>query len=134
MTSLITCSIDYHLESVICFDPQKVLAKLLDAFPAANSDRTDLSAEEVAWIHEYTDSEVEMSKELQDIMRRQIAGKQRRNGPAFRFRLSDEITGHVSRYALVFSTETRFGADDSDRIRAFIRTLGAGTTSETELD
>ena len=84
MTSLIYCSIDYHSDDVLCFDPQKLLTKLADAFPNVEIDREDLSAKEVAWVAEYTESNSEMPDDRKSMMRQQIAGKQRRMGPAYR--------------------------------------------------
>lgn len=126
MTSLITCSIDYHSDSVLCFDPQKVLTKLLAAFPAVEADRNDLSAQEVAWVSEYTDSAANMPDEQKEMMRRQILGKQTRNGPVYRFIYSDSITGQVQRYSVVFKTDGCFGNEDAEAIREFMSTLEAG--------
>ena len=86
MTHLIYCSIDYYSESVLCFDPQKLLSKLSDAFPNVEIDREDLSAKEVAWVTEYTESNSEMQDAHKEMMRRQIAGKQSRMGPDYRFK------------------------------------------------
>lgn len=130
MTHLIYCSIDYYSESVLCFDPQKVLSKLSDAFPNVEIDREDLSAKEVAWVTAYTESNSEMQDDHKEMMRRQIAGKQSRMGPAYRFTFSDAISGHVHRYSLVFKSESTFPNDVGDQIRDFMTTLGAGTISE----
>ena len=129
MTSLLSCSIDYDSDSVLCFDPQKLLSKLSDAFPSIEIDREDLSAKEVAWVTEYTQAHTEMTHDLKIMMQQQIAGKQRRIGPAFRFRFSDTVTGHVNRYSLIFKTDGDFGEDDANAIREFMATLGAGTIS-----
>ena len=130
MTSLIYCSIDYHSDAVLCFDPQKLLNKLSDAFPNVEIDRDDLSAKEVAWVAEYTESNSEMPDDSKNMMRQQIAGKQRRMGPAYRFQFSDAISGHVNRYSIVFKTDGNFPDADVKTIREFMSTLGAGTISE----
>ena len=130
MTSLIYCSIDYHSDAVLCFDLQKLLTKLADAFPNVEIDREDISAKEVAWVTEYTESNLEMSDDSKHMMRQQIAGKQRRMGPAYRFEFSDTISGHINRYSVVFKTDGDFSDDDTKTIREFMSTLGAGTISE----
>ncbi len=129
MTSLLSCSIDYYSDSVLCFDPQKLLSKLSDAFPNVQIDREDLSAKEVAWVTEYTEAQSEMSDDRKTMMQQQIAGKQRRIGPAYRFQFSDTVTGHVNRYSIIFKTDGDFGEDDAKSIREFMSTLGAGTIS-----
>ena len=130
MTSLITCSIDYHSDSVLCFDPQKLLTKLSDAFPDVEIDREDLCAKEVAWVAEYTESNSEMRDESKEMMRQQIAGKQRRMGPAYRFQFSETISGHVNRYSIVFKTDGEFADFDAKTIREFMSTLETGTISD----
>ena len=130
MTSLITCSIDYYSDSVLCFDPQKLLNKLSEAFPNIEIDREDLSGKEVAWVTEYTESNSEMRDARKEMMRQQIAGKQRRMGPAYRFQFSDTITGHLNRYSIVFKTDGEFTDDDATTIREFMSTLEAGTISD----
>ena len=127
MTSLLSCSIDYFSDSVLCFDPQKLLTKLSDAFPKVEIDREDLSAKEVAWVSEYTEAQSEMSDEHKILIQKQIAGKQRRVGPAYRFQFSDTVTGHVNRYSIIFKTDGDFREDDAKSIRDFMATLGAGT-------
>ena len=134
MTSLITCSIDYYSDSVLCFDPQKVLSKLQEAFPFVSIDHEDLSAKEVARINKFTEANVEMPVDRKEMMRRQITGKQRRMGPAYRFIYSNTVSGHVNRYSLVFKTKGQFSADDTQQIREFMATLGAGTIGTAELD
>jgi hypothetical protein len=134
MASLLSCSIDYYADSVLCFDPQKVLSKLADAFPEAVIDPTDLAAAEVVSIQEYTDAKTDMPAERKETMRRQIMGKQKRIGPSYGFRISDSVTGHANRYSLLFKTDGRFDSALSDRIRRFMASLGAGDISDTQLD
>ena len=134
MTSLITCSIDYYSDSVLCFDPPKILSKLQQAFPSAEIDRTDLSTAEVAWVTEYTETNSDMPDERKEMMRKQIAGKQQRVGPAYRFKISDSVSGYVNRYSIVFKTEAEFTDDDTHRIRSFMTSLGTGKIDTTELD
>lgn len=134
MTSLITCSISYSGENVLCFDPEKVLMRLAVEYPDLDIDWTDLAAVEVQRIHDFTDSHSDMSPEHKQTMRRQIAGKQRRNGPGFRFRISDNISGIVSRYSLSFQTDRQFADSQAGQIRAFMISLGAGTVAEFQSD
>lgn len=133
MKSLITCSIDYHSLDVLCFDPQKVLSKLRLAFPGTELDQTDLSAAEVNWVMEYTQGNLDMSDKSREIMRRQILGKQQRMWPAYRFRFSETVTGHVNRYSLVFKTEGEFNEIDKQNILDFLKSLRAGTIKTSVL-
>jgi hypothetical protein len=75
-----------------------------------------------------------MADEHREMMRRQIAGKQRRMGPAYRSAFSDAVSGHVNRYSLVFKTEGRFTDNDSQQTGSLMATFGAGTISDAELD
>lgn len=125
MTQII-CSIRYNSDTVLCFDPQKVLAKVRQAFPGVVVDPTDLSAAEVSRVTTFAQSLDRISAESQEAMRRQIAGKQQRMGPAFRFELAETFTGYANRYALVFEAESHFDDEVSQQVLALVETLEAG--------
>jgi hypothetical protein len=80
----ISKEIAYWTESVACFDPEKVLGKLVEAFPQVQIDPTDYAEEELNRIRQFAQEHIE-SEERRLNMIRQITGKARRNGPGYHF-------------------------------------------------
>src|SRR5690242_10574016 len=106
MGSDITKEIAYWTESVACFDPEKVLDKLVEAFPQVEIDPIDYAQEELNRFRQFAREHIE-SEETRLTMLDQITGKARRNGPVYHFHLGSEgdvaIRGYVARYRVGFT-------------------------------
>jgi hypothetical protein len=125
----IEVEIPYWGPQVGTFDPEKVLWRLKEQFPTAEIDRTDWAEREVASLDTYLEERA-VPPEQKDTMRRQIRGKAQRNGPVYRFKLSDgfgaEIEGYSSRYRVVFRSSHDIDECFRSRITDFLRSLGLG--------
>lgn len=124
--------IEYWTESVVCFDPEKLVAKLLDAFPAATFDPTDYSEEELRRFEQYAQDRIE-SDEQRATMLRQMTTKTRRIGPVYRFCMGDSdeavLQGHVARYRVVFESANPVDLDLRKEIVQFLESLDLGTVN-----
>jgi hypothetical protein len=125
----IAVEIPYWGPQVATFDPEKVLCRLKEHFPEAEIDPTDWTEREVASLNAYL-QERAITARHKDPMRSQIRGKARRNGPLYRFRLTDgsgaEIQGYSSRYRVVFRSDHDINEVFRRRITDFLRSLGLG--------
>jgi hypothetical protein len=121
--------IDYWGKDVATFDPEKVLRRLREVFPAACIDWTDLAEKEVASLDQYLERS-EASPEVKDTMRRQIRGKARSNGPCYGFRLDDgdghPIEGRAGRYSVYFRSEEIVDEETRRRLIDFLKSLSLG--------
>jgi hypothetical protein len=100
------------------------------ACPRALSPRAvSLSQAEYSKLDAYLEERA-LPPERKNTMKSQIRGKARRNGPIYRFKLTDglgaKIEGYSSRYRVVF--RSAHGIEDGFRIRIteFLRSLGLG--------
>jgi hypothetical protein len=121
--------IDYWGNDVATFDPEKVVWRLLEVFPAACIDWTDRAEKEVASLDQFLEKS-DSSPEVKDTMRRQIRGKARRNGPCYRFRFDDgdghPIDGRAGRYSVCFRSEEIVNEDTRRRLIDFLKSLSLG--------
>ena len=121
--------IKYWESGVATYDPEKVLWGLKEHFPEAEIDTTDWAQREVDSLDSFLDQR-SLAPETKQTMSRQIRGKARRNGPVYRFRLTDGggavIEGYSSRYRVVF--RSAHGVDEGfrSRITEFLRSLELG--------
>jgi hypothetical protein len=125
----IEVEIPYWGPQVATFDPEKVLWRLKEQFPEAAIDRTDWAEREVASLDAFLDERA-VPPVQKDTMKRQIRGKARRNGPVYKFKLTDglgpEIEGYSSRYRVVFRSANDIEEGFRSRITDFLRSLGLG--------
>lgn len=123
----ISCTLRYGSDSVVCFDPEKVLVQLLKRFPDGEVDHTDLAAAEVERFREFLDTQPDMTDERRATMLRQIRGKARRNGPRYSFTLPGDITGYTGRYSIDFWHESEIDPTLEKQIVEFLQSLKIGT-------
>jgi hypothetical protein len=125
----IDVEIPYWGPQVATFDPENVLWRLKEQFPEAEIDPTDWAEREVASLDAYLEERA-VRPEQKDTMKSQIRGKARRNGPVYRFKLTDglgaEIEGYSSRYRVVFRSAHDIEEGFRSRITDFLRSLGSG--------
>src|SRR5215203_2895611 len=103
---VVEIQLDYS-SGVICFDPAKIMLRLLDEFPEARTDWQDHAAAELQRMIAYVqDERNDISPGHGEQMIASIKRKTWQNGPAFLFHLgggSDaEVTGWVRRYSVGF--------------------------------
>jgi hypothetical protein len=125
----IEVEIPYWGPQVATFDPEKVLWRLREQFPEAEIDPTDWAEREVASLDAYLEERA-VRLDQKDTMKSQIRGKARRNGPVYRFKLTDKlgavIEGYSSRYRVVFRSAHDIDEGFRSRITDFLRSLGLG--------
>jgi hypothetical protein len=128
----IALTIRYSSDSVLCFDPQKVVGKFCARFPDLKVDLTDWSEVEVQSIVAYLQS-TGVTDVTNESMYRQIHGKARRNGPVLHFRLptdsGGELSGQVSRYCVQVKREGPIDDAVRSAIVDLLQSFGAGTIS-----
>ena len=126
--------IEIHLDyfsGVTCFDPEKVMLRLLDAFPEASTDWQDHAAAElqrvIAFVH---DKHNEVPPEHGEQMVASIRRKTWQNGPAFLFHLGGgpdaRVKGWVRRYQVGFESGEKIVEDLRLRVVRFLEGLGLG--------
>ena len=124
----IASSINYYSDDVATFDPEKVIERLRAAFPEAEVDPTDRSAEDVERVRQFVESQADADSELreqQGALLAQARFKARHNGPVYSFRLAD-IYGTASRYHVPFHCQTEIHPSVRKRIVAFLKSLKLG--------
>jgi hypothetical protein len=125
----IQAEIKYWGLEVATFDPEKVLQRLKEQFPEADIDTTDWAESEVASLDSFLERR-SVPAETSDAMRRQIRRKAVRNGPIYKFKLTDgdgiSIEGYSSRYRVVFRSANDIDQKFCGRIIDFLRSLGLG--------
>ena len=126
---IIELAINYWSEGVLCFDPEKVLARLEKALPSLVIDPTDWAEREVEQVTRHIQSR-QLEDEARQVMLRQIKGKSRRNGPVFQFRMVTDdgttIDGHVSRYSMWIRMPAQIAPAYQGKIVDVFNSFGAG--------
>lgn len=132
---VIELAINYWSESVMCFDPEKVLATLAKALPNLVVDPTDWAEREVEQVARDIQS-LKLADETRQVMLRQIRGKARRNGPVFTFHwMTDNGTameGHVSRYSMWIRMPAEIAPAYQGTIVDVFKSFGAGEIQISE--
>lgn len=132
---VIELAINYWSEGVLCFDPEKVLAKFAKAFPSLVVDPTDWAEREVEQVARDIQS-LQLADETRQVMLRQIKGKARRNGPVFTFRwMTDNgttVEGHVSRYSMWIRMSAEIAPTYQATIVNVFKSFGAGEIQISE--
>lgn len=128
--------IDYYGSGVTVFDPQKVLDRLLEAFPTARIECQDLAQAEVDSLITFLDTK-QVSEPRRSSMLRQIRDKAARTGPVYRFYLDlpqqGAISGKVGRYHVTFLSDTALDIALELPIARFLLSLHSGVVrSNTE--
>ena len=128
-TMLIELTINYWSEGVLCFDPEKVAARLKIAIPHLVIDPTDWADREVEQIEHHVETHP-LSTDRRHEMLRQIKGKARRNGPVFKLSLVTDdgrtLDGHASRYSTWIRIPTEIAQAYQERIVDVFKSFGAG--------
>ncbi len=128
----ISVAIDYWSEGVLCFDPEKVVTKLIDVFPTLEVDPTDWAEVEVQKVAGNLQPS-DAAASVKETMLRQIRGKARRNGPVFNFKLvTDEgsvLTGRANRYSVAVRSASSINAECQRRLVALFESFKAGTVT-----
>jgi hypothetical protein len=131
-TKWILLCIDYWSESVICFDPEKVVGKFADAFPDIVIDWTNASELEVQRVQKFLMGS-DASEETKATMLRQIKGKASRNGPVYNFQIPQGkgcfIKGQATRYSVTIHYEGTLPDQMKHQLVDLLRSLEAGKLS-----
>jgi hypothetical protein len=126
---IIELTIDYWSAGVLCFDPEKVLAKVVKSLPRLVVNPTDWAEWEVEHVARDVQSR-QLAEETRLVMLQQIKGKARRNGPVFNFHMvSDDgmtMNGHVSRYSIWIRIPAVIAPAYQDTIIDVLKSFGAG--------
>ena len=126
--------IEIHLDyscGVTCFDPAKVMLRLLDEFPEASTDWQDHAAAELQLMIVFVqDKRNNVPLENGERMVASIRRKTWQNGPAFLFHLSGGpdagVTGWARRYHVGFESGGEMAEDLRRRVVGFLEGLGLG--------
>ncbi len=121
--------IEYWGPGVATFDIQKVLWRLKEHFPEAETETTDRAEHEVASLDLFLEQR-SIASEIKETMSRQIRGKALRNGPVYRFHMTDGTgaanEGVSSRYCVAFRSAHDVEERFRRRITDFLQSLELG--------
>jgi hypothetical protein len=124
-------TIDPHGDGVLTFDPGKVLDRLAEYLPEADIDPIDYGWEEIEKITKLANEQC--AEPTRSTIINQIVGKNRRNGPTYKFRIATreaaEINGHARRYSIRFACDKVFNAAAEKKIIEFLKSLKYGEIS-----
>jgi hypothetical protein len=131
---VIEVHLDYSSESVICFDPEKVILKLQEEFPETSTDWKDQAEAELQSVSAFLqDRGSNLSKRNGEHMVVSIRRKTWQNGPAFLFKLhidrGIEVSGWARRYRVGFESEADLPENIKLRLIRFLEGLGLGKIS-----
>lgn len=131
----IEASIDYWDESVLTFDPEKVVVRVRDYFPQVVIEPKDYSMDELERVTKFANENFEEPRRSKIIT--SIRGKNWTNGPSFRFKTplenEIEITGYSQRYCIAFESKRGIDLEIENTIIDFLKSLKYGEiSSDTE--
>lgn len=120
--------IKYWTDEILTFDPEKVLDRLKKYFLHVDIDPKDYSQEELERFVDHANKNIE--EPTRSIVINQMQGKNRTNGPVFRFKIvlnkKTEITGFTNRYHIEFKSEEEFDSNSEKIIIDFFKSLNYG--------
>lgn len=127
---VVEIQLDYF-SGILCFDPEKVMLRLLDEFPGASTDWQDHAAAELQRVIAFVrDERDDIPPERAEQMIASIRRKTWANGPAFLFHLSSGpdagVTGWVRRYSVGFEAGEKMAEELKLRVIRFLEGLGLG--------
>jgi hypothetical protein len=131
---IIEIYLDYSRNGVVCFDPERIMLRLLDEFSEASTDWEDHAAAELQSMIAFVQGGRNLvSSEHGKQMVAPIRRRTWQNGPAFLFTLDVEshakIKGWVRRYRIGFESEAEMAEDLHHRVVRFLEGLGIGAVA-----
>ena len=131
---IIEISLDYMSDSVLCFDPEKVLWKLAEHFPQVLTDEKDHAEAEVQSVSAFlADRGEEISEGIRSHILASIKRKARQNGPAYAFSFDSAegttVKGWARRYGTGFKSEGDMPEALKANITDFLKGLGISEIS-----
>lgn len=123
----IRAKIESSSKGVAVFDPGKVFDRLTEYFLKVDIDPKDYSQEEVDKITKFIQ---ETDHKKKAFLIASYQGKNRRNGPTYKFSLNSingtRIDGHARRYSVTFRSEGEIDDETRNEIIEFLKSLQLG--------